>query len=459
MHNLFGTLAKLLTASLVAVSVLLGAGSAHAADQTLGDAELKAAYASSNIQAMKDGFVMVPPSLQIITSKYVYAPNSQLVPSNFAVSLNFGPVTAATLLNVHDANPLNPLGVSDSNVATDVLNDWYELVHPDESGLVLGVENDEEWTLEEYEVTRPTAGQIAVHLVKRSGVWVDENSNPQVQEVDAIFTLDAGLIVSVSVESNIENNSDEGLTTLNYDSSVVAEEFAAAVSNWNQMRFDSSTLTLVMRITKAFQASKAAALKYGVTIKSAGKDLAGFGLYQAGSKKSVALGQEPTKAGSKVDAPATSIAFTGVEETFADIWAYLFSFDQYNKGSIKYSSKTSTYTLKGVMGSVATIKLNSQGRVASVSTSKPVNTAYTFTYSTDKTLWAKWGNFGPKTRELMSWIIGAKYVVFGPKQIFTKTKTGVKVTGAKGYSAQFDTTGISASVVAAVFKQLGYVLK
>jgi hypothetical protein len=59
----------------------------------------------------------------------------------------------------------------------------------------------------------------------------------------------------------------------------------------------------------------------------------------------------------------------------------------------------------------------------------------------------------------MSWIIGAKYVVFGPKQVFTKTQTGVKVTGAKGYSTQYDTTGISASVVSAVFKQLGYVLK
>jgi hypothetical protein len=50
-------------------------------------------------------------------------------------------------------------------------------------------------------------------------------------------------------------------------------------------------------------------------------------------------------------------------------------------------------------------------------------------------------------------------VVWGSKLVFTKTKTGVKASGAKGYSAQFNTSGISTSVVAAVFKQLGYVLK
>ncbi len=84
---------------------------------------------------------------------------------------------------------------------------------------------------------------------------------------------------------------------------------------------------------------------------------------------------------------------------------------------------------------------------------------YTFAYSTDKTLWAKWGNFGPKTQALMAWIIGAKNEVFSSKLVFTKTKTGLKVTGAKGYSSEFNTSGISASVVSAVFKQLGYVLK
>ncbi|MEY4492645.1 MAG: hypothetical protein RL085_1056, partial [Actinomycetota bacterium] len=31
--------------------------------------------------------------------------------------------------------------------------------------------------------------------------------------------------------------------------------------------------------------------------------------------------------------------------------------------------------------------------------------------------------------------------------------------GAKGYSSEFNTSGISASTVSAVFKQLGYVLK
>lgn len=453
------TLIKKLTVALVALSMVLGAGAAQAANQTLGDAELKAAYAASNIQAMKTGFVMVPPSLQIIKSKYIYAPTSALVPANIAVSMTFGQVSATTILNVHDNNPLNPLGSSDSNATTDVLEDWFELVHPDEAGLAFGVENAEEWTLESYEVTRPTPGQIAVHLTKRSGGLVDQNSNPVVQEIDATFTVYAGLIVAVDVASNIPNNSDEGRTTLNYDEQAVATAFAAAVSNWKQTRFDPTSLVLAMRITQAFQDSKVAALKTGVTVKSTGKDLAGFGLYNATLKKSVIVRQAAPKSGSKVMPPASSIAFNGVEETFGDIWAYVFSFDQFNKGSIKYSSKTSTYTLKGVMGSVSTIKLNSQGRVASVSTSGIIDTRYSFAYSADKALWAKWGNFGPKTRSLMSWIVDVDEVVWGSKLVFTKTKTGVKATGAKGYSAQFNTSGISSSVVAAVFKQLGYVLK
>ena len=169
--------------------------------------------------------------------------------------------------------------------------------------------------------------------------------------------------------------------------------------------------------------------------------------------------QPVPKSGSKVVPPASSIAFSGVEETFGDIWSYVFSFDQYNKGSIKYSSKTSTYTLKGVMGSASTIKLNTQGRVASVTTSGIFDARYAFTYSADKALWAKWGNFGPKTRSLMAWIVDVDEVVFGSKLVFTRTKTGVKATGARGYSAQFNTSGISASTVAVVFKQLGYVLK
>lgn len=43
------------------------------------------------------------------------------------------------------------------------------------------------------------AGQIAVHLTKRCVTQVDQNSNPIVEAVDAIFTLDAGLITSVNV--------------------------------------------------------------------------------------------------------------------------------------------------------------------------------------------------------------------------------------------------------------------
>ena len=441
-----------LASALVALSMVLGAGAAQAANQTLADAELKAAYAGSNIQAMKDGFVMVPPSVQAMSSKVVYAPASTAVPANVAVSISFGQIVAATLMNVHDANPLNPLGMGDSGELTDVLDQWLEVVDPEAAGLALGIESELDWTLEEYEVTRPAAGKIAVHLVKRSGTQVDQNSNPIVEEIDAIFTLDAGLIVSVEVASNIPNNSDEGVTTLAYDPVVVGDEFAAAVSSWKQTRFDSTSLALAMRITKAFQSSETAALKTGVTIKSLGKNRAGFGLYNAALKKSVAVSQESTK-------PATAVAFKGSVETFGDVWASVFGFDQFEKGSIKYSSKTLTYTLRGSAGQSATIKLNSQGRVSEVTTTGVFASRYTFAYSTDKTLWAKWGNFGPKTQALMAWIIGAKYQVFGSKQVFTKTKNGLKVTGAKGYSAEFNTSGISASTVSAVFKQLGYVLK
>jgi hypothetical protein len=459
MKKSLNALGKKLAVALVALSMVLGAGAAQATTQTLGDAELKAAYAASNIQAMKDGFVMVPPALQIMTSKAIYAPKSTMVPANVAVTVSFGGTSAATLMNLHDANPLNPLGTGDSSAVTDVLEQWFELANPDEAGLALGIASPEDWTLEEYAVTRPAAGQIAVHLVKRSGTEVDQNSNPIVEEVDAIFTLDAGLITSIKVTSNIPNNSDEGITTISYDPVVIGDDFAAAVSSWKQTRFDSTSLTLAMRITKAFQSSKTAALKTGVTIKSSGKSMAGLGLYNASLKKAVAVRQDAAKPGSKVNSPASSVAFKGVEETFGDVWSYLFGFDQFEKGSIKYSSKTSTYTLRGSDGRDATIKLNSLGRVASVSTTGLIATTYTFTYSTDKALWSKWGNFGPKTQALMTWIVGAKYVVWGSKLVFTKTKTGVKASGAKGYSAQFNTSGISTSVVAAVFKQLGYVLK
>jgi hypothetical protein len=189
-----------------------------------------------------------------------------------------------------------------------------------------------------------------------------------------------------------------------------------------------------------------------VTIKSLGKGRAGFGLYNAALKKSVAVSQESAK-------PATAVAFKGAVETFGDVWSYVFAFDQFEKGSIKYSSKTLTYTLRGTSGQTATIKLNSQGRISEVSTTGILASRYTFAYSTDKSLWAKWGNFGPKTQALIAWMIGAKYQVFGAKQVFTKTKTGLKVTGDKGYSAEFNTSGMSASTVSAVFKQLGYVLK
>jgi hypothetical protein len=453
------TLGQKLVVALVALSMVLGAGAAQAANQTLGDAELKAAYAASNIQAMKAGFVMMPPALQIMTSKAIYAPKSTMVPANVAVTVSFGGTSAATLMNVHDTNPLNPLGSGDSSAVTDVLEAWFEVANPDEAGLALDIASPEDWTLEEYEVTRPADGQIAVHLVKRSGTMVDQNSNPIVEEVDAIFTLDAGLITSVNVTSNIPNNTDEGVTTISYDPVVIADEFAAAVSSWKQTRFDSTSLTLAMRITNAFQSSKTAALKTGVTIKSSGKSIAGLGLYNSSLKKSVAVRQDAAKPGSAVNSPASLVAFKGVEETFGDVWSYLLGFDQFEKGSIKYSSKTSTYTLRGSDGRDSTIKLNLQGRVASVSTTGFIATTYTFTYSTDKALWSKWGNFGPKTQALMTWIVGAKNVVWGSKLVFTRTKTGVKATGARGYSAQFNTSGISASTVAVVFKQLGFVLK
>jgi hypothetical protein len=94
------TFIKKLASALVALSMVLGAGAAKAANQTLGDAELKAAYAASNIQAMKDGFVMVPPSVQAMSSKVVYAPASTAVPANVAVSISFGQIAAASLMNV-----------------------------------------------------------------------------------------------------------------------------------------------------------------------------------------------------------------------------------------------------------------------------------------------------------------------------------------------------------------------
>jgi hypothetical protein len=104
------TFIKKLASALVALSMVLGAGAAQAADQTLADAELKAAYAASNIRASKTGFAVTsPPMVLGVQSKTIYSPVGNNVPANLAISISvFGTSQAIwTLIGFHTLNDLS----------------------------------------------------------------------------------------------------------------------------------------------------------------------------------------------------------------------------------------------------------------------------------------------------------------------------------------------------------------
>ncbi len=450
------SLIKKLSATVVALSLLLGAVSAQAAEQTLADAELKAAYVQSNIQAAKTGFVAtLPAQILGLQSKTIYSPGANNVPANLAITLSMFSVNSASLMNLSQANPLSPFGSSSKIMSSGMLDNWQQYIDPQAVGQEIGQVSPEGFVLEEYVVTRPAAGQIAVRYVGHSETEIDEEGNLYAEQSNLIFTLEAGLITSVELSSNAEDYLDVGLTTYEYAVPEIEHEFDKAVNYWKASHFDVTMLGNVDRLIKAFKTSQTAALKSGLTVKSTGKALPGFALYEPKLKKSALVQGASGK-------PVNGISFDGATTPLADAFAVVLGLDMFpGSNAIKFTSKTNTYTLTGANGQASTIKVNSLGRVTSVSSvffGGP-SVDYTFTYAADKTLWAKWGNFGPTSQRLAQWIVGAKDELQTPKPVFTKTSTGVKATGSKGKSISFKTSGMKATAVAALFKQLGYVLK
>lgn len=449
------TLTKQLVASLAALSLALGATSASAETTTLTDAALKSALEASNAQAVKTGFVTTSPSMLLgMQTKAIYSPGENNVPANTAVVISLMGTTAASLMNLSQSNPLNPMGDALDPVGNGALDEWQNYVDPDAGGLVIGQESVDGFVLDEYSVTRPAENQIAVHFAGHSETQTEPDGTPYSEESDLIFTLENQLITSIAVTTTAEDYIDEGQTKIEYRVPEIQREFGLAISAWKSTHFEFSSMPMVDRLIKAFKSSKAAALKSGMTMKSTSKVLPGFALYEPKSKKSVIV----QKASGK---PTAGVGFTGAPNVFDDAFAVALGIDVFTgAGSLQFTSKTNTYKLKGVNGQAATIKLNSQGRITSISSvlfGGP-SLDYSFTYATDKTLWSKWGAGSAKTQQLMQWIINAKDELGTTKVVFKKSAGAITATGAKGAKSTFKTTGMKATQVADLFKLLGFVL-
>jgi hypothetical protein len=210
-----------------------------------------------------------------------------------------------------------------------------------------------------------------------------------------------------------------------------------------------------MKLTKAFLTSKQAAAKYGMTISEATKPVSSFSMYDPKSKRSVSAGYQSGKA-------VSGVSFSDSTTLFDSMWATVFSFEKYFGKAIKYSAKTRTYTLDGEFNSSAKIQLDAKGRIITFSSSGSPYSSQSrkIRYFVDKALWGKWGNFGPKTQALITWITTAKVQLASSKVQFTKRGNTVRASSSsQGASITFDIKGMKASTVSAIFKQLGYVLK
>jgi len=446
---------KKLATVLMASSLVLSAGVAQAAYQSLSDAELKAAYVKTNIQASKTGFVEFAPPLLGMQTKIVYSPVANNVPANLAISISVLGTSAASLMNLSDSNPLGPFGSLTEVTSTDMLGEWQEYIDPESAFVSIGQESASGFVLEEYQVTRPGPGKIAVHFAGHSETQVDPEGNQVAEESDVIFTLNDGLITGIELSTNSEENPSKGVTTYEYRVPEIQREFDRAVSAWKSSHFDLTSMGTLDRLINVFKTSQAAALKSGLTVKSTSKLQPGFALYDAKTKQSAIVQGSTGK-------PVNGIGFTGATATLADAFALSLGIDVFKEpNGIKFNSSTNTYKLKGSTGQTSTLKVNSLGRITSVSSvlfGGP-SMEFAFTYSTDKTLWSKWGALGKTSRLLAVWVVNAKDELQTSKVVFTKTSTGVKATGSKGETSTFKTSGMKATQVAALFKQLGYVLK
>jgi len=444
-------------ASAVVIAAILAtvggfASPSSAATERLGNAELQAAYMASEDAILTTGAVYTPPDLLggFMSYELVIAPKSTTLPGNYGVGIKTLGMTTSVIVSLQDDNPLAQNSARQGFLPPQ----QYDIIFPDEAGLVLGETGSNGVTLKEYEVTKPDSSTIAVHVAKEDTFQTDANGDPQSISTDYVFTLNNGLITQIVQTSDGASSllSSDGTAKFDFSASAITSRWAALVASWKSTHFDSSTSALATKLTKAYVTSEAAARKYGVTITETSKDGPAVATYDAKTKKSVIVTFDAKK-------KPYQVGFTNTPGTFKVMWANVLGSDYFKTGAIKYTAKTRTYQLKGQSGTIAKIKLDTKGRIISANLKGPsgLSQARTVAYVPSKTTLAKWGVFGTKGQELIRWVLSMKEILLAAPITYTKKGTVITAKGKVGSSEveTFDTKGMKATDVTKVFGLLG----
>jgi hypothetical protein len=443
-------------ASAVVIAAILAtvggfASPSSAATGRIGNAELQAAYTASQDAMLKTGVVYTPSQslAGFISFEVVLAPKSTSIPGNFGISISTFGVTATVIYSLQEDNPL---GMGDAEFGS-LLSQQYDVVFPDEAGLVLGETASNGQTLDEYSVTKPDASTIAVHITKSDPLEADENGDPLSISTDYVFTLSNGLVTQIEQTSDAASSlmSGDGVSTFDFSASAIKSHWASLVASWKSTHFDDSTSALATKLTKAYVTSEAAARKYGVTITDTGKEAPAVATYDSKTKKSVIVTfdakKKPYRAG-----------FANAPATFKNMWSNVLGADYYKTSAIKYSAKSRTYELKGQSGTIAKIKLDTKGRIISTSVKGSVlPETRTITYAPSKATFAKWGVFTAKGQALIQWLMNMKEILLSGPVTYSKKGTVISAKGKYGSSdvVTFNTKGMKTTDVTKVFTLLG----
>ncbi len=430
------------------------ASPSSAATDRVGNAELQAAYTKSNETIWATGVVFSPPPVLggFMTYKMVYAPKSTLSPGNVGASVETMGIKTAVVYSMQPGSPLSVGGLGANSIFD---SSFSQIIWPDEDGFLLGEADKYGRTLDEYIVSKPDASNIAVHMSYIDPSQPDENGDPAVLTTDSVFTITNGLITRAERTSANANSllSGDGVNTFDYSAAGVNREWVLLIDSWKSTHFDSSTLPLATKLTKAYFASEAAARKYGMTITQArtSKANASIATYDASKKKSVIIVWDAKK-------KPNQVSFSYAPSTISNMWANVLGVDYFKSKSIKYTAKTRTYDLKGQSGSVAKIKLDTKGRIISTSVSGGLMAeSRTISYAPSKATITTWGGFGTKGQALISWALGLNKALFTSNITCTKKGTVISAKRKTGISEvlTFDTKGMKATDVAKIFALLG----
>ena len=443
-------------ASAVVIAAILAtvggfASPSSAATDKLGNAELQAAYNASQDAMLKTGVVYTPSEGLggFMSFNVVLAPKSNTLPGNFGISISTFGITATVIYSLQEDNPM---GIGSSEIGS-LLSQKYDVVYPDEAGLVLGETGSNGETLQEYEVTKPDDSSIAVHMTKLDPSQPDENGDPLSVSTDYVFTLTNGLITQIEQTSDAASSllSGDGVSKFEFSAAAITSSWAELVASWKATHFDSTTSALATKLTKAYVDSEAAARKYGVTINENGKTYKGIATYDAKNKKSAIVTFDSKKKPYRV-------GFTNAAATLKNMWSNVLGADYFKTGAIKYTAKTRTYDLKGQSGLVAKIKLDTKGRIISTSVKGSIMPeTRTIAYTPSKATLAKWGVFTAKGQALIQWVLNIKEILLAAPITYTKKGTVISAKGKNGSSEveTFDTKGMKATDVTKVFGLLG----